>query len=79
MITKYDIIKNMEEKIKYWKEQKDEHKVDYLECLLEIYKNGIINNHKHVYANLESMGEIHGEPYAEVRITICHNIKRRDE
>lgn len=48
--------KILEEAIKYWS-NKDESKVDFLKCLLEINKTNSINGHKYVYAIIESFGE----------------------
>lgn len=49
-----EIEKMLEEIIKYWK-NKNEHKTDFFNCLLEISRTNNINGHKHAYACLESL------------------------
>lgn len=65
-----EIEKQLEEAIKYWS-NKDEKKVDFLKCLLEISKTNKINGHKNVYALLESVGkESNGQGFAEIKLVI---------
>ena len=65
-----EIEKMLKEAIEYWK-NKDEHKTDFLECLLEISKNNNINGHKYVYAYLESFGRDETKTeFAEVKLFI---------
>lgn len=62
--------KILEEAIEYWN-NKDKHKTDFLKCLLEISKTNSINEHKHVYAIIESFGvdECKNE-FAELKLYI---------
>lgn len=63
-----EIEKILEEAIKKYK-NKDECKVDYLKCLLEISKTNNINGHKHAYAIFEDLEEDqYHNPCAVVRI-----------
>ena len=63
-----EIEKILEEAIEKYK-NKDECKVDYLKCLLEISKTNNINGHKHVYAILENLEEdVYHNPCATVRV-----------
>lgn len=63
-----EIEKMLEEAIEKYK-NKDERKVDYLKCLLEISKTNNINEHKHTYAILESLEEdAYHNPCAVIRI-----------
>lgn len=65
-----EIEKQLEEAIKYWS-NKDEKKVDFFKCLVEISKTNKINGHKHVYALLEGFGkESDGHEYAEIKLLI---------
>ena len=57
-----EIEKKLEEVIKYWSD-KDEHKTDFLKCLLEISKNNNINGHKYVYAYVEEFGKDEASNY----------------
>ena len=71
-----EIEKMLEEAIEHYK-NKDECKIDFLECLLEISKTNNINKHKHVYAILESLEEDeYHNPCAVVRIYLNRRERR---
>ena len=65
-----EIEKMLEEAIEKYK-NKDECKVDYLKCLLEISKTNNINGHKHVYAIVESFGtDEYKNEFAELKFYV---------